>query len=277
MTLTLLAMDADALLRAGGRLHPVLVHFPIALLISAAAVEFLALVRKKPGFASPTTTMIVLGALAAIAAAGSGWLNGDHEPHGQAVATLLFRHRWLGVSAAALSTLLAIWVVSTPATSSRGIKTAVLLALAPLVGLTGHLGGSMVYGEDYFFEPFRADDRPPSPEKGIAKPAAFELPAGTVVDFAKDIKPIFDDRCISCHGPDKQKGNLRLDKRSYAFAGTEDTWPIQPGSADKSDLVRRIELPSSDDDHMPPKDPALTPRQIALIRAWINQNANWPE
>ena len=100
--------------------------------------------------------------------------------------------------------------------------------------------------------------------------------AGTV-DFVKDIQPIFQDVCIKCHGPEKQKGSLRLDSKAAALKGGKDGVVITPGDADKSDLYRRISLPAGNDDIMPSKGDALSKTQQNLIRDWINQGAAWPE
>jgi mono/diheme cytochrome c family protein len=97
------------------------------------------------------------------------------------------------------------------------------------------------------------------------------------VDFLKDIQPIFQKSCIECHGPDKQKGKLRLDNKEAALKGGEDGPAIIPKDAAKSDLYRRITLPKSSDDVMPNKGELLTKEQTDLIRDWINQGAIWPE
>jgi hypothetical protein len=97
------------------------------------------------------------------------------------------------------------------------------------------------------------------------------------VDFDKEIAPIFQESCLKCHGPDKQKGDLRLDSKAAAFKGGKDGLVITPGKADKSDLYRRIILKEGDDDVMPSKGDLLTKKQTDLIRDWINEGANWPE
>ena len=97
------------------------------------------------------------------------------------------------------------------------------------------------------------------------------------VDFTKDIKPIFRETCIKCHGEEKQKGKLRLDSKEAAFKGGEDGKVIEPGKADKSDLYRRITLAATHEDFMPSKADPLTKVQTELIRDWINQGAIWPE
>ncbi len=101
--------------------------------------------------------------------------------------------------------------------------------------------------------------------------------ARAAVDFAKQIQPIFDKSCKECHGPDKQKGKLRLDGKEAAFKGGKDGAVILPGNAEKSELYRRIILPQNDDDFMPHDADPLTKAQIELIRDWIKEGAVWPD
>lgn len=101
--------------------------------------------------------------------------------------------------------------------------------------------------------------------------------ADTKVDFAKQIQPIFEKSCVKCHGPEKQKGGLRLDQKEAALKGGKDAVAIVPGDAAKSDLYRRISLPDGSDDVMPNQGTLLTKAEQDLIKDWINQGANWPE
>jgi mono/diheme cytochrome c family protein len=101
--------------------------------------------------------------------------------------------------------------------------------------------------------------------------------ADAKVDFVKDIEPLFQQSCIKCHGPEKQKGDLRLDSKTAAMKGGKDGAVIVAGQADKSDLYRRVTLAAGSDDIMPSKGDPLTKAQTDLIRDWINQGAVWPE
>lgn len=101
--------------------------------------------------------------------------------------------------------------------------------------------------------------------------------ADTKVDFAKQIQPIFERSCVKCHGPEKQKGGLRLDQKEAALKGGKDAVAIVPGDAGKSDLYRRITLPDGSDDVMPNQGTLLTKAETDLIKDWITQGANWPD
>lgn len=94
------------------------------------------------------------------------------------------------------------------------------------------------------------------------------------VTFEKDIKPIFEKSCFKCHGPEKQKGKLRVDSREAALKGGEDGKVFEVGKSDKSVLVRLIARLKADE-AMPPegKGEPLTKEQVGLVRAWIDQGA----
>ena len=91
------------------------------------------------------------------------------------------------------------------------------------------------------------------------------------MDFAKEIQPILQQTCVKCHGPEKQKGKLRLDSKEAAFKGGKDGAVLTAGDAEKSELYRRIILPKGNDDVMPNEGEPLTKAQTDLIRDWINQ------
>src|SRR2546421_2245022 len=101
--------------------------------------------------------------------------------------------------------------------------------------------------------------------------------AADKVDFAKQIQPILRQNCVKCHGPEKQKGKLRLDSKEAAMKGGKDGVVLVAGDADKSELYRRITLPKGHDDIMPNEGDPLSKEQTDLIRDWINQGAEWPE
>jgi len=105
---------------------------------------------------------------------------------------------------------------------------------------------------------------PPSPKSGVT--------------YATDIKPIFDATCIKCHGERKPKGKLRLDSLEGILKGSEDGKVVEPGKSAKSMLVLNVAHLGDDEDFMPPPKnkmglKQLTPEQIGLIRAWIDQGA----
>ena len=100
-------------------------------------------------------------------------------------------------------------------------------------------------------------------------------PASGTVDFARDIKPIFQNACFQCHGVSTEKGGLSLATRARAMAGGDEGTAITPGSSAASPLVQRIEA-LDQDQVMPEEGERLSAAQVSLIRAWIDQGAIWP-
>ncbi|HSY43046.1 MAG TPA: c-type cytochrome domain-containing protein, partial [Candidatus Acidoferrum sp.] len=98
-------------------------------------------------------------------------------------------------------------------------------------------------------------------------------PANITIDFDRDIRPILEDNCLRCHGPQKPKSHFRLDYRDGALAGGDDnTNDIVPDDSTNSLLIAYVahQVP---DMEMPPvgRGKQLTPEQISLLRAWIDQ------
>jgi glucose/arabinose dehydrogenase/mono/diheme cytochrome c family protein len=99
-------------------------------------------------------------------------------------------------------------------------------------------------------------------------------PAPAVIDFQRDVQPIFREHCVSCHGPTQQFGGLRLDRRADALRGGSQT-DIGPGNAGGSRLYHRL-IGTAFGQQMPPPGP-LTPEQTEIIRQWIDEGAVWPD
>ena len=112
-------------------------------------------------------------------------------------------------------------------------------------------------------------------ENATPPPAATK----TDVTYAADIKTIFETSCVKCHSGDRAKARLHMDSLAGVLKGTKDGKIVTPGDSAKSWIVTAIAHQTKDQDGwMPPlKNKAgikpLTPEQIGLIRAWIDQGA----
>ena len=113
---------------------------------------------------------------------------------------------------------------------------------------------------------------------GAASLSAADLPpAAERFDFQRDIRPLLETSCISCHGPKQQKGKFRLDSAEHLRKGGENGAPFADGRSAESDLIQRVAR-LDPDEAMPPKESqALKPEQIGKLRAWIDAGAPWPE
>jgi len=137
----------DPLLMAG-RFHVMVVHFPIALIVVALLGELLAMVTRAKALDAAVRFCVFVGALAAAASAGLGWLLAEYGRYQGEDVTY---HRWLGVATAALALVTAIlavrWIRKAP--EGRWAFRFSLLLTALTVGVTGHFGGILVYGRDW--------------------------------------------------------------------------------------------------------------------------------
>ena len=94
--------------------------------------------------------------------------------------------------------------------------------------------------------------------------------------FEKEILGLLQTRCQGCHGPDKQRGGLRLDRKADALAGGDNGKSIIPGKPAESPLLQRV-TSTDPKDRMPPKGDPLSAAQIAQLKNWIAAGADWPE
>jgi uncharacterized membrane protein len=132
-----------------GRLHPLLIHFPIALVIAAALAEAAALVTADADWRTVAVGNVRVGAVFALVATIAGWrlaLAPEME-----VSPLLEWHRWLGTVAAgaAIAAALATAAVHRRSALGMGIYRVALFAAGMLVALTGHVGGLLVWGANF--------------------------------------------------------------------------------------------------------------------------------
>jgi uncharacterized membrane protein len=254
------------LLEFFGRLHPMLVHLPIGILILVVALMFFFEFKKKKVSRSVLNFSLGAGALSAIASALTGYLlslTGEYDE------TSLSRHKWLGISVALISFVL-WYLFSSGRVKRRSLKLFSVLLLVLLTG-AGHLGASLTHGSDYLTEPLSAMAKGEQQAINLASMDLNKTPF-----YGDVIKPIFDKRCTSCHGEGKQKGKLRLDKPEYIVNGGKSGLVIEPGKQDEGELLYRIHLPLKDKDHMPPKEkPQLTEQELRLIRLWIESGADF--
>lgn len=259
-----------------GRLHPLTVHFPIALALTAAVVELINIIRRKRDASPFAITATGIAAVTAIFAAFFGWLNADFE--GASQGTTLFLHRWLGIiGAGGLSLVFVTGLVGRTGvriTAFNGYRWG-LIVCAIVVGTGAHFGGEMVYGKGYLTKVlFPVAVPAPAAERNTETEAPVSDTGATTakVSFQQDVLPIFEAHCVECHGADKDKADLRLDSYSVIFNGEEKWWTVLPGDPDHSLLVERIELPEGHIDQMPPDGNRLTAAEIATIRTWITQD-----
>jgi len=230
-----------------GHWHPLLLHFPIVLLILAI---FLGLTGK-----DVPRILLTVATISALITAILGFFLGKE------VGTkggLLFWHQWLGGAVAIISV---IWYwVDGAGFQSKIYTKALQVLLLVLIGFTGHYGGMITHGEDFLALPM--DKR------------GSELPDDPLI-YEDIVSRILDESCIKCHNANKRKGELLMTSISQLIKGGESGPAIIPGNYEESELIQRLRLPNSNEEHMPPEgERALNESEIQILERWIALEAS---
>jgi uncharacterized membrane protein len=250
-----------------GRLHPLLVHLPIGMIMVLAMLEVVAWLPKFQRANASAGFILALAAPLAVVTALCGWLlslGGGYD------AQLLFWHQWLGITTAGGSVVALIFF----RLRKRFAYHASLFTTAGVLGAAGHLGGSLTHGSDYLTEyaPAFVKKILGTEKKSAAVPGKNSNDGSA---FATLIQPVLKKYCIACHGPQKSKADLRLDSYAAMLKGGEHGAALKPGDAAQSLFFKRIILPADQDEHMPPAGkPQPTTEEIALLKWWVESGAS---
>jgi uncharacterized membrane protein/mono/diheme cytochrome c family protein len=246
-----------------GRFHPLLVHFPIVLLLTAFVFEVMSRSHHFRALKFSVLPLLLLGAVSAVFSALTGYFISQEGGYDQST---LDRHQWSGIATAvvAIAATAAKWKKG----NQRGLVATLFIILTMLVFVTGHLGAGLTHGKDFLTEyaPWNRQTDKPFALPVIANPDDAVL-------YADMIRPILEQRCYACHSEKRQKGNLRLDGEEFIRKGG-DSGPILKGRA--GELCRRLLLPEEHEDHMPPierEQPSSA--EIELIVAWVESGADF--
>ncbi|MFM2392046.1 MAG: hypothetical protein RLZZ546_23 [Bacteroidota bacterium] len=235
------------------RFHPLIVHLPIACLLLAALFQYYISYKQRPLQDALHITLIV-GTLSAFFACITGYfLSEDH-----AQSDTMKYHKWLGLA----TFLVSSWALYASHKAHKYSKW-LLYALAILVGITGHFGGSLTHGEGYLF----------AQTKMVERKEISDIQEALV--YEDIISPILSEKCYNCHSNIRQKGKLRLDQISHMLSGGENGPAVLANQSQKSLIVHRMSLPINDEKHMPPKNkPQPTMQELSIIQWWIDNGAS---
>jgi hypothetical protein len=100
---------------------------------------------------------------------------------------------------------------------------------------------------------------------------------GLAADFATQVQPLLETRCLECHRSETTKGGLRMERREQMLKGGDGGAAVVPGDAAKSRLLERVRLPKDNDERMPPKGDPLSDAEKTLLEQWIAGGMAWPE
>ena len=268
-----------------GRLHPLLVHFPIGVLVVALLFELFTLRGNRPELRVAIRLLVYIGAATAAIAVLFGLLL---EYTGSYPDPTLGYHKWTGIATTALATLAAVLVHRAGRDARAGalkLYRGALFASVVLLTVAGHLGASLTHGEGYLsaLAPWNYEP-PPSGEEyaALLVTLAQHREMGPLAEpqanlLGAQVRQIFARSCYQCHDSDKSEGGLALDTKEAAMEGGDDGAVINPGNPEDSELLRRVMLPAGHDSVMPKKGRRLLREEVALIRMWILEGAPWTD
>ena len=248
-----------------GRFHPLLVHLPIGMLVLLPLLELAGTTRLGLREAAGLVLSLVLVTGAITLLLGMSLAYGS----GVTGATVT-RHMWGGI---ALLIGLMACVSARPAWvsgQSRRVYPALLAVTLLTLTWTAHQGGSLTHGSDYLTRHM------PGPLRRFIPAASGASDAAYVGSFyLRNIHPIFDSKCVACHGAGKEQAGLRLDFYDLLMKGGKSGAVIVSRNPDQSLLLQRVTLSPNDRHFMPAEGRTpLTTAEIAVLRAWILSGAS---
>jgi uncharacterized membrane protein len=257
-----------------GRLHPLLIHLPIGILIFALMITILP-AKQREVLAPALKLALILTAASSLAASVAGYLlsqSGDYD------ADLVEKHQWLGI---------ATTIFATATLLIRGYKRQMVWVTVLVMTVASHMGGTITHGEGFLFATGGGQDQQSDStvQEAVQTLDSVKLTTDDTLAIAAtapkqvfmyrdDITPILKTKCYSCHSAVKKKGGLRLDGESFIGKGGKNGSILTKGDPGNSILYTQLLLPLEDEKHMPPKGKKqLTRNEIELIHRWIAKGA----
>ena len=239
-------------LQVVGRLHPLLLHFPIVLLLLGASLLWIRDENRMRYF----TWLLLIGANLAGATVVAGLFLATEDYSGDAISW----HKWTAISSQGVA--VALYFLRDRAIT---ILRSLSLSLALLLVLAGHFGAALTHGEDFLLAPMQLTSEEP-------------LSLADAEVFRDLVQPIFESKCITCHQEGKIKGELRLDLLTGIQKGGKSGVLFVAGKPELSLLIQRIHLPLEEEEHMPPKNKLqLTDEELEILSLWVSSGGGFDQ
>ena len=263
-----------------GKLHPLVVHFPIGLLVIGLFIELFTIGGKRQNLRPGLNWIIYIGSISAIISALFGWLL---RSFGDYSGDLVYFHQNMGIATAVLASVTALLLRYKMKNSSRSyIPYRLALTLTVIfLSITGHLGGDLTHGEGYLTNTFSEyqdiyDDKK-STELLSELKLVDSLSASQQDKLNLEVRAIFAHNCYQCHSKNKQQGGLSLDSKDGIFKGGDSGLALIAGNPEESEIYKRVILSPNDKGVMPKKGKVLKDDEIALIKLWVKNGAKWSD
>jgi mono/diheme cytochrome c family protein len=238
-----------------GKLHPLVLHFPIV--IGIALVIYFLFFQNRPLEQNTEKLVLVGNALTASIVALLGLFLSKQDAY---TATTLNLHKWGGLSIAFVSWSL-IYIKKIPNSYKKIIA---LIYLFVLLFFT-HQGALLTHGENALSIP-----------TPVVVAEEVKTVDSSLTVYEKAIEPILAQKCVSCHGPAKIKGELQLQSPELILKGGKDGNILNAIQNEEALLLQRIHLPNADEKHMPPDGKLqLTLEELTLLTKWVKAGGNF--
>ena len=246
-------------LQSVGRMHPVVLHLPIGLLVMSF---LLWAIRKKIEPNSFQTIFLFSLQLTALAASLTALMGFFLSQEGGYESSTLLVHKTAGVLLSFLCCGLLILYQYFPA--RKILLNVSMIAAVITMFVAGDFGAILTHGEGFVWQPMQGEEM---------KEADKITDSSSL--FTAAIRPILKAKCFSCHNERKAKGELVMTSPEKLLAGGKNGPILVAGDPLNSHIIENINLPLEEKKHMPPKGKAqLTPDEIKLIYAWIEAGAD---
>jgi uncharacterized membrane protein len=247
-----------------GRFHPVFVHLPIGIFVLVIVMDGLTRFDKFAYLSASIRLILGIGILSAILSLVTGYTLSLEGSNNQ---DLVDNHQWTAIGTTALFT--AYYFLRNKLIAKRLAHTYTLLLLLLMLAWTGHQGGSLTHGEGFLTDGILET-------KTIAETQLNIKDINQAVVYKDLVQYTLNQKCVQCHGSEKQKGKLRLDDLNWIKTGGKNGNLINANNPADGELIKRILLDDIDEHHMPPKEKAqLTDAELVIFQWWINTGASF--